>query len=168
MTGNHRERPDPNKSLVGFVVGTVVYAVPIAAVREIINPTSLTALPHLPRGVVGVAGHRGEVIPVVDLRGRFGLGPAEDVARIKWILVDVGTGTVGLVVDRVTEVFGTGSEALREVPRLGHNDDVRGISGVVSYDGHLVFVLDVESFERLVESVPQDALQLMAGESEAS
>lgn len=161
-----RDRPDPNKSLVGFIVGDVAYAVPISAVREIINPSELTHLPHLPTGVMGVADHRGLVIPVLDLRARFALGPAEDVTRVKWILVDVSGRTVGLVVDRVTEVFGTGGEVLREPPKLGPTDEQRGISGVVARDGHLVFVLDVTRFEHLIDAVPEQDLP-PAGEAEA-
>jgi chemotaxis signal transduction protein len=65
---------------------------------------------------------------------------------------------VGLVVDRVTEVFGTGGDGVRVAPSFGDTDDIRGISGVVSLDGHLVFVLDVSRFEGLVSAIPQEAL----------
>ena len=68
-----KQRPDPQKSLVGFRIGEVSYAIPIGAVRGIINPVPLTALPHPPPAVAGVADHRGEVVPVVNLRTRFGL-----------------------------------------------------------------------------------------------
>jgi purine-binding chemotaxis protein CheW len=145
-----RQRPDPQKSLVGFVVDDVHYAVPIAAVREIVNPLELTALPHSPAAVVGVADHRGEVIPIVDLRVRFGLPRAADQRRSKWILVGVEARTVGLVVDGVTEVFGTGGAELKPPPALGSGDDVRGIVGVTSHDEALVFVLDLGRFEGLV------------------
>jgi purine-binding chemotaxis protein CheW len=63
----HRHRHDPSKSLVGFVVGDVHYAVPIARVREIANALEIVPLPHAPREVVGVADYRGEVVPVIDL-----------------------------------------------------------------------------------------------------
>jgi purine-binding chemotaxis protein CheW len=158
-----RERPDPNKSLVGFVVGKVSYAVPISAVREIINEADLTELPHLPRGIAGVADHRGEVIPIIDLRRRFGLPEREVTARVKWVLVDVSGQTVGLVVDGVTEVFGTGGEEIREAPSFGVSDDVRGLSGVVSRDGHLVFVLDVERFDTLLQAIPENVLLAASG-----
>jgi purine-binding chemotaxis protein CheW len=61
-----KQRPDPRKSLVGFVVGDVAYAVPIAAVQEIVAPLPLTELPHSPDVVAGVADHRGQVMPIVD------------------------------------------------------------------------------------------------------
>ncbi len=154
----HKFRPVSAKSLVGFVVGEVGYAVPISAVREIVNPLPLTALPHAPAAVAGVADHRGEVLAVVDLRVRFGVAPGGDRSRDKWILVDSAGRTVGLIVDRVTEVFGTANEALRPAPELGVGDDVRGIVGVTTHDGALTFVLDVARFDELTQGVAARAL----------
>jgi purine-binding chemotaxis protein CheW len=153
-----KQRPDPQKSLVGFVVGDVGYAVPISAVKEIINPVMLTELPHAPRSVVGVADHRGEVVPVVDLRIRFGLPAGGDASRSKWILVDVQGRTVGLVVDQVTEVFGTGGAELRKPPMLGGGEAERGILGVTSHEGRLTFVLEVDRFDTLTAPLEQAAL----------
>jgi purine-binding chemotaxis protein CheW len=157
-----KDRPDPGKSLVGFIVGSVAYAVPIGSVREIINPTQLTELPHLPPAVAGVADHRGDVIPIVDLRSRFGLEASADRTRSKWILVDVGERSVGLVVDQVTDVFGTGGENLRPAPSLGGGDDTRGIAGVASHDGRLVFVLEVDRFEQLTRGLAESVLMDLA------
>lgn len=144
-----KPRQDPEKSLVGFTVGPVTYAVEIDCVREIINPVHITRLPHAPNVVVGVADHRGEVVPIIDLRIRFGVEATEDVRRVKWILVDVGGMTIGLVVDRVTEVFGRGGGVLRPAPSLGGGEDERGIVGVTSHDGAMVFVLDLARFEAI-------------------
>lgn len=153
-----KQRPDPQKSLVGFIVGEVAYAVPISAVKEIITPVALTELPHAPRAVAGVADHRGEVIPIIDLRVRFGLPRSAEPRRNKWILVDVQGKRVGLAVDRVTEVFGTGGQELKSAPALGSGDDVRGILGVTTYDSRLVFVLDLERFETLTATLEQSGL----------
>jgi purine-binding chemotaxis protein CheW len=156
-----KERPDPNKSLVGFVVGDVSYAVPIASVKEIVNPAPLTALPYLTAAVAGVADHRGDVIVVVDLRARFGLMPSMDQARSKWVLLAVGGKTVGLIVDHVTDVFGTGRDHIRPAPSLGGGEDVRGIAGVIMHGGALTFVLDVERLEALTAEVPDEVLKLV-------
>lgn len=155
-----KERPDANKSLVGFIVGDVSYAVPITAVKEIINPAVLTTLPHLPASVAGVADHRGDVIVVVDLRARFGLGVLEDQSRSRWVLVNVAGRTVGLIVDQVTEVFGTGGEQVRAAPALGDGDDMRGLIGVISHGGALTFVLDVSRFEAITAAIPRELLSL--------
>ena len=71
-----RHRHDPSKNLVGFLVGDVMYAVRIEAVREIVNPLEVVALPRAPEAVRGVADYRGVVVPVIDLRERFALPPA--------------------------------------------------------------------------------------------
>jgi purine-binding chemotaxis protein CheW len=153
-----KHRPDPQKSLVGFAVGDVAYAVPIADVREIVNPLLLTELPHAPVAVVGVADHRGDVIPVVDLRTRFGLPPIGDRQRAKWILVHVEQRLIGLVVDRVLDVFGTSGAEIRPSPALGGGEDTRGIMGVTTHDGALTFVLDVSRFDELVRPMAQAGL----------
>jgi len=111
-------------------------------------------LPHAPREVIGVADFRGELVPVVDMRTRFHLGAVEVTRRTKWIVVDLqampAAGSAGqrkerlvaLVVDMVTEVFGTGGIDVRPAPSLGSGEAERGISGVTSREGALVFVLD--------------------------
>ena len=147
---SHRHRHD-SKSLVGFVVGDVQYAVPIARVVEIANPLAIVALPHATAAVSGVADYRGEVVAVVDLRVRFDLPATPRTRRTKWIVVDVGDRFAALIVDAVTEVFGTGGAELRPAPALGGGDDKRGIAGVTMYGGGLVFVLDTSRLRELTE-----------------
>jgi purine-binding chemotaxis protein CheW len=159
-----KQRADPRKSLVGFMVGDVRYAVPIGDVQEIVTPSVLTELPHAPDAVAGVADHRGQVIPILDLRVRFGLSRVREHQRSKWILVRIDGKTMGLAVDRVTDVFGTGGVDVRPPPSLGGGEDERGILGVTSHDGHLVFVLDVTRFQSLVMELPvHDRLGLGEG-----
>jgi purine-binding chemotaxis protein CheW len=172
-----RYRHDPSKSLVGFVVGDVEYAVAIACVKEIANPLTVVALPHAPKSVIGVADYRGEVVSVVDLRIRFGLAAAATTRKTKWIVVDAGARAserepvpatpaappapsaeeerlVALVVDAVTGVFGTTGTELRPPPDLGAGEDVRGIAGVTTNEENLVFVLDATRFRDLAREVP--------------
>ncbi|HEY3493770.1 MAG TPA: chemotaxis protein CheW [Polyangiaceae bacterium] len=153
-----RQRPDPRKSLVGFVVGDVSYAVPIVDVQEIVTPLPLTELPYSPEAVAGVTDHRGQVIPIIDLRLRFGLPALPDRMRAKWILIRSQARVLGLAVDRVTDVFGTGGVEIRPAPKLGGGEDQRGILGVTSYEGGLVFVLDISTFATLVGSLDMPSL----------
>ncbi|MBK6693442.1 MAG: purine-binding chemotaxis protein CheW [Myxococcales bacterium] len=150
-----RTRHDPRRDLVGFVVGDVSYAVAIGAVREVTLPLRIDALPQAPPAVLGVADYRGVIVPVIDLRQRFGL-PAAPLLRRKWLLCDVGGRQVALVVDRVSEVFGTAGAALRPPPLLGTGADVRGLAGVTELDGRLVFVLDVMRFAELTAQVGRE------------
>ncbi len=147
----HRHRHDPSKSLVGCIVGDVQYAVPIARVKEIANALEVVVLPHAPREIVGVADYRGDVVPVIDLRARFGLPPANQTNKSKWIVVDVAGRLAALVVDAVTDVFGTGGAELRPSPVIGGAVDLRGIGGVTNRGGALVFVLETTSLRDLTE-----------------
>jgi purine-binding chemotaxis protein CheW len=148
-----RSRQATQRSLVAFVVGSVRYALEIAQVREIVTPLPLTLLPHTPEGLAGVADHRSAVVPIIDLRSRFGLPTlAARGRKTKWILVDVRGRTVGLVVDDVLGVLRLGVAEFRPAPDLGGGEEARGISSVTTHDGQLVFVLDLSRFEKLAES----------------
>jgi purine-binding chemotaxis protein CheW len=190
-----RHRHDPSKDYVGFYVGDVTYAVRIELVREIVNPLEVIALPRAPASVRGVADYRGEVVPVVDLRERFGLPAVPPTRRQKWIVVDVGQAAsdrsagspppapspagsgsgagaeppsaekrfAALVVDAVTEVFGSGGAELRPAPPLGAGDDVRGIAGVTHNAEGLVFVLEARAFGALADEAIAAASVAPAG-----
>ena len=148
-----RQRHDPTKNLVGFVVGDVEYAIAIGVVREIANPMGTDSLPRAPPGVFGVADFRGEVVPVIDMRARFGLPAGPPSRRAKWIIVDLGERSCALLVDAVTEVFG--GLDIKPAPALGGGEDERGIVGVTKHAGSLVFVLDARRFRDLTNELAQ-------------
>src|SRR6185503_10412503 len=108
--------------------------------------------------------HRGEVIPIIDLRMRFGLPAAPVTRSTKWILITTEQHTLGLIVDAVTEVFGTGGEDLRPTPNVGGRKDVRGIAGVTSHGGALTFVLDTGRFAELADRLAEETELGMIGE----
>jgi len=144
-------------SLVAFTVGAVRYAIHIAEVREIVTPASLTILPHMPEGIAGVADHRSEVVPIIDMRTRFGLPPSERPKKIKWVLVGVAGRTIGLIVDDVVGVVRIHSGDFRGPPDLGSGRQVQGIVSVTTHDGKLLFVLDLSELEVLASQIPQSS-----------
>src|SRR5262245_49412643 len=158
------ERPPTISTWVGLDVGGVAYALNIQCVREIIRPLPMQSLPHAAKVVIGVVDHRGDVVPVIDLRVRFGTGERMDLAHTRWVIATRGERLVGLVVDRVTEVFRLNSHDAREVPDLGPHGDRRGVTAAYSHRGRLVFALDIDRVTRtdeepwplplLAESVP--------------
>lgn len=158
-----RRRANRAKNLVGFTIADVHYAVDILRVREIIKPLEIVPLPHAPPAVLGVADHRGEVVPVLDVRRRFGLAATDATRRTKWIVVELGSRTVGMVVDSVTEVFGTGEQNQRSVPEIGVGDAARGIAAVYSYAKKLVFVIDVDRIAAVAEVIDLGAVQSLIG-----
>ncbi len=161
-----RHRTDRTKNLVGFVVGDVRYAVDILRVREILNPLPTVTLPHAPPAVVGVADHRGQVVPVIDLRRRFGLGAKDATRRTKWVVVQVERGSAALVVDAVTDVFGAAEPDHRGIPELGVGDAARGILAVYKYEDALVFVLDVDRVAAPAEALDMQSLARRLGGGE--
>ncbi len=144
-----QRRKDPSKNLVECVIGDVRYAVVIGVVREIVNPLATVPLASAPSWVLGVADYRDEVVPVIDLRARFGVRGEEATRRTKWIVVRRGELSFALVVDAVTEVFRSGE--MRPPPPLAAGADVRSIEGVTTHDGEMVFVLDIARLADLVE-----------------
>ena len=160
-----RYRSDQAKNLVSFLVGDVRYAVDIHLVREIVNPLPFVALPHAPEEVCGVADHRGEVLPIVDLRVRFGLPPVDATRRTKWIIVRVPgqAQAVALVVDAVTDVFGAAERDQRSVPELSRGRDQRGIATVYSYEGSLVFVVDPQIVAAAAKHIESMSPPLLPG-----
>ena len=129
---------------VGLEVGGVSYALQIQHVREIIRPLPMQVLPHASRSVIGVIDHRGDVVPIVDLRVRFGTPSRTDLAHTRWVIARRHERLFGLVVDRVTEVFSLNEADARPVPDLGPGGEQRGIIAAYSHAGRLVFTLDIE------------------------
>jgi purine-binding chemotaxis protein CheW len=151
---SERLRRDQYRSLVGFVVGEVAYAVPTSCVREITTPASFTELPHLPRGVIGVFEHRGQVVPIIDLRTCFDVPAHVAEGRTQWIIVEVSGHKIGLCVNRVTGVFEVGFGGLKPVPELGKTVDPRSLVGVANQGDRLTFVLDIAAFRHYTLDVP--------------
>ena len=129
--------------LVTFRLGKEEYSLDILKVQEIIRHMELTRVPKAPDFVDGVINLRGKVIPVIDLRKRFGLPVDEKTNETRIIVVDVATRTVGLKVDAVSEVLRLPSDTVEPPPAMvtGVESDYK--KGVGKLDGRLLILLDV-------------------------
>jgi len=133
------------KDLVGFEVGGVSYAIDILRVREIIRPLPKLDVPaRVATGLAGIADHRGHVVPVIDMRVRLGVPSRGRDRDVRWLILKVRKHFVGLVVDRVLEVFGSSEPAGRDVSHLPAPGDAALVQGAYRHRGALVFVLDVD------------------------
>ncbi|MDP3276534.1 MAG: chemotaxis protein CheW [Deltaproteobacteria bacterium] len=164
-----QSRPSTEVSLLHFRVGRGLFALEVSSVREILAPLEIVTVPHSARIVLGVAEHRDQVIPIVDLRRRFGLPPNTEGRRSKWIVIEVGRHLLGIVVDEVSEVIRTDASHERPAPQVGPNRESTGISKVFAHQGALVMVLNLETLYRAVESdtlgTPLAAIELsLAGQ----
>jgi len=136
------------KDLIRVEVGTVLYALEVARIREIVNPLPVIELPRERPFVLGVSDYREHVVAIVDLRCLFGLPAQEATRRTKWIILETAGMLVGVVVDAVLDVFSSAEAKQREVPVLDERHRGRGITSAYRHDNRLVFLLDAE---RLVE-----------------
>jgi purine-binding chemotaxis protein CheW len=147
----NQERATIERSLVGFRVAEGNFAVEVGVVREILAPAPLVSVPDAAHIVLGVIEHRGNVVPIVDLRRRFGLPPLGASRRAKWIVVETGSGWLGLAVDEVTEVFRVDSSHERVAPRVGPSDVAQGFTRVYAYEGRLVMELDLQALAKAIK-----------------
>lgn len=129
--------------LVTFRLGNEEYSLDILKVQEIIRQMELTRVPKAPEFVDGVINLRGRVIPVLDLRKRFGLPVNENTTDTRIIVVDVLDKTVGFKVDAVSEVLRLPSEKVEPPPSIVTGRESEYIRGVGKIDGRLIILLDV-------------------------
>lgn len=146
----------PQSSLLRMAVGSELLAVPIEAVREILEVGRLTPLPRTPDFVRGVMNLRGAVVPVVDLPARIGQGATTLGRRSCIVVVEVCTGdagdgdgdatygqrlVIGLLVDAVYEVFDIDTDSVEPVPALGTRVRPDFLSGMTRARGEVIGVL---------------------------
>jgi purine-binding chemotaxis protein CheW len=148
------------KNLVGkylaFSLAPESYAVNILGVREIIRLTEITLVPQMPKYIRGVINLRGKIVPVVELRARFGLPRIPATDRTCIIVVNVGArGLMGLIVDCVEDVLQFNSGDIQGTPEFGGLIDSECILGIARHKTRAITLLDLENLwsEETLESV---------------
>lgn len=130
--------------IVVFELGDERYGLDIAAVYEIIRHQPITAVPQAPAFVEGVINLRGRIIPVVDLRDRFGMATGE-LTRASRIVVAEAAGTrVGLVVDGVSEVLMVPADAIEPTPDVAAGVDAAYLRGIAKLGERLIILLELD------------------------
>jgi purine-binding chemotaxis protein CheW len=146
-----------------FSLAAEEYGLEILKVREIIGIMDITSMPQMPAYVKGVINLRGKVIPVIDLRLKFGLEPAEYTEQTCIVVVDVGS-LVGVIVDTVQEVLDIDSAQIDPPPPLGANVDTSFVMGMGKVKDDVKILLDIDKVLRSDElaSVLEEAAQPVA------
>ena len=132
------------QQLVVFDLSTEAYGVDIGAVREIIRLQDITKVPRTPEFVEGVINLRGKVIPVVDLRKRFGLPAEEESKENRIVVVDIGAQDIGVIDDAVTEVLRIATESVEPPASVIITADSEYLLGIAKLDSRLIILLDLE------------------------
>lgn len=136
------------RQVLTFDLGGERYGVDILRVQEIRGWSPVTRIPKAPRHVLGVLNLRGSIVPIVDLRVRFGLKRAEFTPLTVIIVLSIESSTgrreFGLVVDSVSDVVDLSSDAMRETPSLGGKLNAEVIDGLATVDEQMLILLNVD------------------------
>jgi purine-binding chemotaxis protein CheW len=136
--------------IVGFRVGRETFGVPIGLVHEILRVPEITSVPDSPACVEGVINLRGKIVPVVDLRKRFGQQPQSNGKKNRVLVAEVEGKLVGLMVDAASEVLKLPLSEI-EQPPSALSGDQNYVSGVGKMNGRLIILLDLKKILRAGE-----------------
>lgn len=141
-----------------FTLAGEEYGIDILSVREIRAWSRVTRIPQTPEWVLGVLNLRGAIVPVMDLRLRFGMPRQGYGADTVAVVVAVGERLFGIVADAVADVFDAREDQIKPVPDLGAVVDTRFLKGLVGDGERMILLLDVERLVRPEEAEALDAL----------
>ncbi len=139
-----------------FMLAGEQYGLEILKVREIIALTEITAVPRTPRFIRGVINLRGRVVPVMDLRRKFDLPLLAPGPLTCIIVVELGAGEVGILVDRVCDVASIAADDVSEAPAFALADDAAFLLGIGKTAGRVTILLDIEKVFSVVETAELD------------
>lgn len=142
--GPSRRGDSPIIQLVGFRLDNEDYAIAITKIQEIILMKPITRIPQVPDFIEGLINLRGSVIPIVNLRKRFGLAAREVDDETRTIVVNVHDKTVGCIVDAVTQVMRINRDQIQPPPLSVLAVSHQYISGLARLEDRLLIILDID------------------------
>lgn len=141
---------------LSFFLGKEEYAIEILKVQEIIGLMAITPVPRMPAYIKGVLNLRGKIVPVMDLRSRFGLNEIEHTEETCIIVVQENQYLMGIIVDKVSEVADIEGHLIEEVPTLGGERKSDYLSGIGKVKESVKMIVDVE---KVLFDVPDEVLE---------
>lgn len=150
------------QQLVVFELSGESYGVEIGAVNTIIRMQPITHVPRAPEFVKGVINLRGSIVPVIDLRTRFGLAGFEETKASRIVVVETESGLMGMIVDAVTETLSLPTNAIEPPSSIVTSADSRYLRGVAKADDRLLILLDLE---RILTASEKEVMTSIAAES---
>jgi purine-binding chemotaxis protein CheW len=131
--------------LISFAIGDDQYGVDIMAVREIKGWTEITHLPRQPDYVRGVLNLRGVIVPIIDLRCRFGQGLTQATPLHIVIIVQIATKPVGLLADRVLDIVSLDEIQIQPIPKVVQGARLEFLSGLVTIGSTMIALIDLQN-----------------------
>jgi len=130
---------------ISFAIGDEQYGVDIMAVREIKGWSSVTQLPNQPDYMRGVLNLRGVMVPIVDLRCRFGQGVTDATPMHIIIVVQIGAKTVGMLADRVLDIVAVDAAQIQPVPQVSRSMRADFLSGLVTIGATMIALISLNN-----------------------
>ena len=141
---------------INFAIGDDQYGVDIMAVREIKGWSDVSHLPKQPEYVRGVLNLRGAMIPIIDLRCRFGQGLTETTPLHIIIVVQIGKRQIGLIGDRVLDIVSVDAAQIQPVPRTTQSNTTDFLSGLVTHDKAMIALIDLPNLLSIQDASDAD------------
>jgi len=132
------------QQFITFKLDTAEYGVDIMAVREIKGWSETTAIPNSPRFISGVINLRGIIVPIMDLRARFGMEPVQPTSMHVVIIINTGQRTTGLLVDAVSDIISVAPDAIRAIPDMGVDTREKLLAGLVPLPDRMVSLVSLD------------------------
>jgi len=127
-----------------FNLGEELYGVNILKVQEIKGYTKVTTIPNTPDYLTGVLNLRGTIVPIIDLRMKFGMGVTEPTFFTVIVVVNVRNRIMGFLVDAVSDVLDLHAKDIQPPPELGSSVDITFVAGIGKANDSLVTLLDID------------------------
>ncbi len=133
--------------LVGFIIGNEEMAVPILNIQEIIKPIECTKVPSVPEYVLGVFNLRGSILPLIDLRRKFGLPPQPQNDDTRYIVIKTENSEAGFVIDRLTQAIRIERSNIETPPETFNKEEGVNnmIFGIGKMDNSIITILNVNA-----------------------
>ncbi len=140
-----RETADEDeRQYLTFILGDEHYGVNILKVQEIKGYTDVTRIPNTPEYMKGVLNLRGTIVPIINLRMKFGMEQIDVTSFAVIVVVVVNDRVMGMIVDSVSDVLTLGADDMKPAPALGATVDTSFIDGIATTDDGLVTLLDID------------------------
>lgn len=133
-----------DQQFLTFNLAEEYYGVDILKVQEIKGYTNVTKIPNTPDYLKGVLNLRGTIVPIVDLRMKFGMGVTEPTSFTVVVVVNVRSRVMGFLVDAVSDVLDLNAKDIQPPPELGNTVDITFVAGIGNANDHLVTLLDID------------------------
>lgn len=140
---------------ITFTVNNEEYGIDIMSVLEIKGWTETTRLPNQPEYLLGVLNLRGVIVPIMDLRYRFGGGKTQASSTNVIIIVSMQDRYIGILVDAVSDILTVSQNDIQDVPRIEGSRREHFLSGLVTIQGRMVAILELNSLSEATEDLAE-------------